>query len=148
MSLFNKEDWDEIFSFEVKKIPKIDKSIINLMKKYSVTDLSKFRKIIFEPFLPTSTPYSNKEHFELNYIHLAYSIMHTFWEDNDNFSLDSSKLEGWYQLNIWGPLIDSVFRCSNINLIRGEGMNRASSDRKNQTNYGRRSERKEMEYLG
>ncbi|CAH1758155.1 14880_t:CDS:10, partial [Entrophospora sp. SA101] len=94
-SLFSKEDWDEIFSFKVKRIPKIDKSIINLMK---------------------NTSYSNKEHFDLNYIHLAYSIMHTLWEsDND----DSSKLEGWYQLNIWG-----------------EGMSMASSDRKNQENYG------------
>ncbi|CAG8532821.1 23530_t:CDS:2 [Dentiscutata erythropus] len=134
MSLFSKEDWNEILSFEVKKMPNIDSSIINLMKKYSVTDLSKFRKVIFEPFLPTSTSYSNKAHFDLNYINLAYRIMHTFWEADDNFALDSSKLEGWYQLNIWGLLIDTAFRNSSFNLIRVDGMSRASSDRKNQTN--------------
>ncbi|CAG8700325.1 8542_t:CDS:2, partial [Acaulospora morrowiae] len=119
----------------VKKKQNIDKSTINLMKKYSVKDLSEFRKIIFEPFLPTGTSYSNKEHFDLNYVRLAYSIMHTFWEADDDFSQDPSKLEGWYQLNIWGPLIDSAFRNSNINLIRVDGMSRASSDRKNQSNH-------------
>ncbi|CAG8670614.1 3470_t:CDS:2, partial [Racocetra fulgida] len=141
-SLFSEEDWNEIFAFELKKMPKIDKSIINLMKKYSVTDLTEFRKIIFDPFLPTGTSYSNKEHFDLNYIHVAYKIMHTFWEDDDNFALDPSKLEGWYQLNIWGPLIDSAFRNSSINLIRVDGMSRASSDRKNQDNH--RTNRKKI----
>ncbi|CAG8783918.1 6670_t:CDS:2, partial [Gigaspora rosea] len=69
MTLFSQEDWNEIFSFEVKKFPNIDSSIINLMKDYSVTDLSK--------------------------------IMHMFWEADDNFALDSSKSEEWYQLNLW-----------------------------------------------
>ncbi|CAG8537402.1 339_t:CDS:2, partial [Paraglomus occultum] len=41
------------------------------------------------------------------------------------------KLEGWYQHNIWSPLIDPAFRNWEIDLIRGEGMSRASSDRKN-----------------
>ncbi|CAG8755230.1 20051_t:CDS:2 [Gigaspora margarita] len=35
MTLFSQEDWNEIFSFEVKKLPNIDSSIINLMKNYS-----------------------------------------------------------------------------------------------------------------
>ncbi|KAF0390474.1 c2h2-type zinc finger transcription factor [Gigaspora margarita] len=136
MSLFSQEDWNEIFSFEVKKLPNIDSSVIKLMKDYSGTNLSKFREIIFQPFLPTGTSYSNKEHFDLNYINHAYRTMHMFWEADDNFALDSSKLEGWYQLNIWGPLIDSAFRNSSFNLIRVDGMSNASSDRKNQANCG------------
>ncbi|CAG8492020.1 204_t:CDS:2 [Racocetra persica] len=74
-SLFSKKDWDEIFLFKIKKIPKIDKSIINLMKKRMVS------------------------------------------------------------AKYMGPLIDSAFRNSNINLIRVDGMSRASSDRKNQENH-------------
>ncbi|CAG8701954.1 970_t:CDS:2, partial [Rhizophagus irregularis] len=129
-SLFQKEEWEEIFSFNLQKVPKIDKSLTDLMKNYSITDLSSFQKIIFEPFLPADTLYSNKEHFDLNYIHLAYSIIHTLWE-NEDFTLDSSRLEGWYQHNIWCPIIDPAFRNSKINLVRGEGMSTASSDRKN-----------------
>ncbi|PKC14036.1 hypothetical protein RhiirA5_284821 [Rhizophagus irregularis] len=129
-SLFQEEEWEEIFSFNLQKVPKIDKSLTDLMKKYSITDLSLFQKIIFEPFLPANILYSNKEHFDLNYIHLAYSIIHTLWE-NEDFTLDSSRLEGWYQHNIWSPIIDPIFHNSKINLVRGEGMSTASSDRKN-----------------
>ncbi|CAB4409319.1 unnamed protein product [Rhizophagus irregularis] len=129
-SLFQEEEWEEIFSFNLQKVPKIDKSLTDLMKKYSITDLSLFQKIIFEPFLPVNILYSNKEHFDLNYIHLAYSIIHTLWE-NEDFTLDSSRLEGWYQHNIWSPIIDPIFHNSKINLVRGEGMSTASSDRKN-----------------
>ncbi|CAG8706785.1 21427_t:CDS:2 [Rhizophagus irregularis] len=119
-SLFQEEEWEEIFSFNLQKVPKIDKSLTDLMKKYSITDLSLFQKIIFEPFLPANILYSNKEHFDLNYIHLAYSIIHTLWE-NEDFTLDSSRLEGWYQHNIWSPIIDPIFHNSKINLVRGEG---------------------------
>ncbi|GES87242.1 C2H2-type zinc finger transcription factor [Rhizophagus clarus] len=128
--LFRKEEWEEMFSSNLQNIPKIDRSLTDLMKKYSVTDLSSFRNMIFESFLPDGTSYSNKEHFDLNYIRLVYSIMHTLWE-NENFTLDSSRLEGWYQHNIWSPIIDRAFHDSKINLIRGEGMSTASSDRKN-----------------
>ncbi|CAG8836243.1 10664_t:CDS:1, partial [Racocetra persica] len=44
---------------------------------------------------------------------------------------DSLKLEGWYEMNIWSHLIDPAFYNVNIDLIRGEGMSLASSDRKN-----------------
>ncbi|RHZ88090.1 hypothetical protein Glove_26g247 [Diversispora epigaea] len=44
---------------------------------------------------------------------------------------DSSKLEGWYAINIWGRLIDPAFENLDINLVRGEGMSLTSSDRKN-----------------
>ncbi|KAF0471689.1 c2h2-type zinc finger transcription factor [Gigaspora margarita] len=102
------------------------------MKKYSVTNLPSFRKTIFEPFLPPSISYSNKEHFYLNYINHAYHAMHTLWEENENFTMNpSSRLEGWYQHNVWSPIIDPAFRNFEIDLIRGEGSSMASSDRKN-----------------
>ena len=48
-----------------------------------------------------------------------YRAIHTLWEDDDNFTLDPSRLEGWYQHNIWSLIIDPAFRNSRINLIRG-----------------------------
>ncbi|CAG8684449.1 13108_t:CDS:10, partial [Funneliformis caledonium] len=120
-SLFQNKEWKEIFSSNCKKMTKIDKSVIELLKKYSVTDLPSFRKIIFESFLPTDALYFNRKHFDLNYVNLVYH---------------SSKLEGWFQHNIWSSIIDPAFYInSRINLIRGEGMSLASSDRKNDTSY-------------
>jgi len=95
-SIFKKEEWKEIFT-NFKKMPKVDKSIIELLKKYSVTDLSSLRNVILEPFLPPDTLYSNEKHSDLNYVNLAYSIMHILWEQENDFTLDSSKLEGSLQ---------------------------------------------------
>ncbi len=127
-SLFQNEEWEEIFSTNYKEIPKIDKSIVDLMIKYSTTDLSLFRNIIFEPFLDTS--YS-KQYFDLNYVNFAYRAMHILWEKEHDFTLDQSRLEGWYEHNIWSHLIDPVFHDLEIELVRGEGMSLSSSDRKN-----------------
>src|ERR1044071_358045 len=69
-SLFRNEEWEEIFSSNCKKMPKIDKSIIELLKKYSVTDIPSFRKTIFESFLPTDALYFSREHLDLNYVNL------------------------------------------------------------------------------
>ncbi|GBC03552.1 hypothetical protein RclHR1_00520004 [Rhizophagus clarus] len=99
-SLFRNEEWEEIFSSNCKKVPKIDKSVIELLKKYSVTDLPSFRQIIFESFLPSDALYFGREHLDLNYVNLVYRAIHTLWEDDDDFTLDSSKLEGWFQHNI------------------------------------------------
>lgn len=76
-SLFQKEEWIEIFSLNLKVVPKIDRSVTELMKRYSETNLSSFRKIIFEPFLPPGVSYSNEDHFNLNYINHAYRAIHT-----------------------------------------------------------------------
>ncbi|PKY61050.1 hypothetical protein RhiirA4_431557 [Rhizophagus irregularis] len=55
-------------------------------------------------------------------------------KDDDDFTLDSSKLEGWFQHNIWSFIIDLAFRInSRINLICGKGMSLTFSDRKNNT---------------
>ncbi|CAG8544875.1 12210_t:CDS:2 [Funneliformis caledonium] len=42
-SIFRKEEWEEIFSSNLKIVPKIERSITDLMKKYSVTDYSSFQ---------------------------------------------------------------------------------------------------------
>ncbi|CAI2191366.1 19440_t:CDS:2, partial [Funneliformis geosporum] len=53
------------------------------------------------------------------------------WQKNEN-PFTESKLEGWYEMNVWGRLIDPAFDNQNIDLLRGDGMSFASSDRKNQ----------------
>src|SRR5581483_5440946 len=58
--------------------------------------------------------------------------MNTLWEKSENFTLNQSpRLEGWYQHNVWSPIIYPAFRNLDIDLIRGEGSSMASSDRKN-----------------
>ena len=49
----------------------------------------------------------------------------------DSFTSGQSKLEGWYQHNVWSKIIDPAFYDVKFELLRGEGMSFASSDRKN-----------------
>ncbi|CAG8751720.1 15872_t:CDS:2, partial [Gigaspora margarita] len=46
--------------------------------------------VVEKPFLPTNTSYFN---FDLNYVNLVYCVIHTLWEDDDDFTLDPSRLE-------------------------------------------------------
>ncbi|CAG8552169.1 12236_t:CDS:2, partial [Acaulospora morrowiae] len=89
-SIFRKEDWEEILSSNFKTVPKIKRSITDLMKKHLVTDLSSFQHIIFKSFPPTGTPYSNEQHFDLNYINLAYQ---------DDWKEIGRKADGKFRLN-------------------------------------------------
>ncbi|CAG8527891.1 13884_t:CDS:2, partial [Acaulospora morrowiae] len=65
----------------------------------------------------------------LDYINLAYRSMYSLWREEDDFT-SASKLEEWFEMNIWANLIDPAFREMEIDLVR-EGMCLSSSDREN-----------------
>ncbi|CAG8713816.1 10989_t:CDS:2, partial [Funneliformis caledonium] len=107
-TIFSKEEWKEIFSTDVQKKPEIEAPLLELIKKYTLDNVNDLRK----------SPYS-------------HSGMLFLWEMEDSFTSDQSKLEGWYQLNVWSKMIDPAFYDVKFELVRGEGMSFASSDRKN-----------------
>lgn len=128
-SLFSREEWEEIKNFEVIDRPKLDPCHKELLKKYTVDDMKKLRSLLFESFTPDGKEYDRNVHFDLDYINSVYRGILYIWEmDEDPF--DVSKLEGWFQMNVWSRLIDPAF-CNLIDVIRGEGMSIASSERKN-----------------
>ncbi|CAG8660654.1 17833_t:CDS:2 [Cetraspora pellucida] len=117
--LFNKNEWNEIFFSNPKQVPKIDKKIVNLLKKYNVDNLPILQKVIFEHLFSDNASYST----DLDYINLVY-------REKDDFT-SASKLEGWFEMNIWAHLVDSAFHEMETDLVRGKGMCLSSSDRKN-----------------
>ena len=129
-SLFSPEEWKEIRTFKAKEKPKLDPCHKNLLKKYTTNDIRKLRSLLFESFTPDGKEYNRNDHFCLDSINNAYRGILRLWE-MDNNPFDSSKLEGWFAMNIWSRLIDPALDDLNVNLIRGEGMSFASSERKN-----------------
>ncbi|CAG8821354.1 22810_t:CDS:2, partial [Gigaspora margarita] len=103
-SLFSAKEWKEIKNLEVIDRPKLDLCHKELLRKYTVNDIKKLRSLLFKLFIPNKI---------------------------DENPFDSLKLEGWFEINIWSRLIDPAFDNLNIDLIRGEGMSFASSERKN-----------------
>ncbi|CAG8699453.1 5013_t:CDS:2, partial [Acaulospora colombiana] len=131
-SLFSDEEWNEITTSVAKDKPKLKDSLVNLLKKYIVDDVERLRDVLFEPFIPDGRKYDRKYHFDLDFINGAYRGILRLWEMEENPIIDSL-LEGWYEVNMWGRVIDPAFDNLNIDLVRGEGMSHASSDRKNLT---------------
>ncbi|CAG8676634.1 14779_t:CDS:2, partial [Cetraspora pellucida] len=129
-SLFSSEEWKEIKNLEVIDKPKLDPCYKELLRKYTVNDIKKLRSLLFESFIPDSKEYNRSIHLCLDYINNAFRGILRLWEMDENL-FDSLKLEGWFEINVWSRLIDPVFDNLNIDLIRGEGMSFASSERKN-----------------
>ncbi|CAG8438638.1 7854_t:CDS:2, partial [Scutellospora calospora] len=109
-SLFSNKKWKEITTSVAKDKPKLENSLVNLLKKYTVDDVEKLRDVLFESFIPNGCKYDRKHHFDLDFIN-----------------------EGWYKINMWSRVIDPAFDNHNIDLVHGEGMSHASSNRKNLT---------------
>ncbi|KAF0521378.1 c2h2-type zinc finger transcription factor [Gigaspora margarita] len=107
-SLFSDVEWEEITTLEVNENPKLERSLRELMIKYTVNSAKELRKIIYDSFLPDGNEYDKSLHHDLDFINHAYRSMLFLWDREEN-PFDSSKLEG----------------------SRGEGMSYASSDRKN-----------------
>ncbi|RIA93485.1 hypothetical protein C1645_735509 [Glomus cerebriforme] len=99
----------------------------DLMKKYTVNNIKQLQKLILELFVDE---YDNELHFDQNYINYAYRSMHFLWQKAQNFFVDS-KLEWWYQMNIWSYLINPAFDNQNFELVCSKSMSFASSNRKN-----------------
>lgn len=131
-SLFSEEEWKEIFCTDVKKKPKIESSLIELMKKYTLNSINDLREAIYQPFISEGIKFDRSLHYNLDFINYAYRGMLFLWEMENSFTSDTSKLEGWYQHNIWSRLIDPAFHDIDVELLRGESMSFASSDRKNE----------------
>ncbi|CAG8605145.1 21814_t:CDS:2 [Cetraspora pellucida] len=131
-SLFSNEEWKEITTSVVKDKPKLGNPLINLLKKYTVDNVERLRDVLFEPFIPDGCKYDRKQHFDLDFVNSAYRGLLRLWEMEEN-PITDSLLEGWYEMNMWSRIIDPAFDNLNIDLVRGEGMSHASSDRKNLT---------------
>ncbi|CAG8640635.1 226_t:CDS:2, partial [Diversispora eburnea] len=60
----------------------------------------------------------------------VHSLVRQYERTPNAFSLDH--YEAWYNVNVWGPIIDRTFdNIPNVDIARGESSSLASSDRKN-----------------
>lgn len=92
-SLFSDVEWEEITTLEVNENPKLERSLRELMIKYTVNSAKELRKIIYDSFLPDGNEYDKSLHHDLDFINHAYRSMLFLWDREEN-PFDSSKLEG------------------------------------------------------
>src|ERR1044072_8099717 len=97
MSLFSEEDWDEIFSYEVKKTPKIDKPIINTPERHMEDD-EEIEASVYDTF-PT---HINKRPEPNPFIVNPQGTKHNRdvkEEDDDEYNADQTIVGGKHRLD-------------------------------------------------
>ncbi|RIA85015.1 hypothetical protein C1645_831433 [Glomus cerebriforme] len=94
---------------------------------FSTEEWNEITNLESKDFPKLEHEYDNELHFDQNYINYAYRSMLFLWQKAQNPFIDS-KLEGWYQMNVRGRLIDPAFDNQNFDLAR-DGVFRLSVDR-------------------
>ncbi|CAJ0899151.1 14344_t:CDS:2, partial [Entrophospora sp. SA101] len=115
-NLFTPDEWKEIKNFESVERPKLDPRHKKLLIKYTVNDIKKLQSLLFEPLISDGEEYNRSIHFCLDSINNGYRGILRLWEMDE----DSLKLEGWFEMNVWSRIIDSIFDDLNIDLIHGK----------------------------
>ncbi|RHZ75672.1 hypothetical protein Glove_212g30 [Diversispora epigaea] len=134
-SLFTDDEWSEIITSEVKAKPKFERNVKELMKKYTLEDVKKLQKVIFESYLSEEEEYDQDIQFQLDYINYAYRGMLFIWQ-NEKVFVDPNNLENCNEVDVWNRLIDPAFQNMGIKLVRGD-MSFASCERKNKARKGK-----------
>jgi hypothetical protein len=87
------------------------------------------RRAVLEPIC---SEYNIKEHYNLNYIQTVVNKFITLFELTNNPLLDQRNSEGFFQVHVFGLLIDQLFfDVPGLQVVRGEMASRAVSFRKN-----------------
>ncbi|CAG8789569.1 21849_t:CDS:1 [Dentiscutata erythropus] len=127
-SLFTDDEWFEIITSEVKAKPKLEHNVKELMKKYTLEDVKKLQKVVFESYLSEEEEYDQDIQFKLDYINYAYRGMLFVWQ-NEKVFVD-------HEVDVWNRLIDPAFQNMDIKLVHGD-MSFASCKRKNEARKGK-----------
>ncbi|RUO95347.1 hypothetical protein BC936DRAFT_144323 [Jimgerdemannia flammicorona] len=99
---------------------------LNILMTSNIKDT---RRAVLEPIC---SEYNIKEHYDLNYIQTVLNKFITLFELTNNPLLDQRNSEGFFQVHVFGLLIDQLFfDVPALQVVRGEMASRAVSFRKN-----------------
>ncbi|RUP45379.1 hypothetical protein BC936DRAFT_148253 [Jimgerdemannia flammicorona] len=143
--LFTKEEWEEVRTHNMPKIPKVPKELAKHMVSYATKDdVRALRKKVLQSWLDPDVEYDPAKHDVFQYIHVVYERLCTWYEQKPS-SLEEHHLENWYNVNLWSLIFDRCFEqlgvvvCISVReligyvfLLRGESCSIASSERKNE----------------
>nr|CAG8506175.1 14904_t:CDS:2 [Entrophospora candida] len=123
--IFFPQELQEIEETNVKEDPDLSSKLYeNLARFCNKSNIEEIRKIMKEI-----------DHEEYNFEadtlkYSVHSLVRQYERTPNAFSLDHH--EAWYNINVWGPIIDRTFdNMLNVDIARGESSSLASSDRKN-----------------
>ncbi|CAG8579004.1 568_t:CDS:10 [Paraglomus brasilianum] len=130
-SLFKDEEWKEILETNVKDDPTLDDDLERCINAFAKTNLADIREAMSQFTTCRGAKYSVQQDFAVDAIVYAVHSLVLLYERQPN-ALGVEHHEQWYNVNLWGPVIDKAFGDINgIDIVRGESCSFASSERKN-----------------
>ncbi|RUS31851.1 hypothetical protein BC938DRAFT_476926 [Jimgerdemannia flammicorona] len=130
--LFTREEWEEIRTHNMPKIPQIPKELAMHMVSYATVDVQVLREMVLRSWLDPDVEYDPAKHGVFQYIHVVYERLCTLYEQGTS-PLEEHHLENWYNVNVWSVILDRCFeQLGAVVCIRGESCSIASSERKNE----------------
>ncbi|CAG8833630.1 18303_t:CDS:2, partial [Gigaspora margarita] len=130
MGLFTDEEREEIKSTNIKYDPELDEDV--------VACLNAFNKVMAQFLICQGAKYTVQKDFSTDIIiYIIHSLVLLYKRQPNALSIDH--LENWYNINLWGPIVDKTFG----DITGMDVVSIASSNRKN-----RKRKRKDRKALG
>lgn len=108
IGLFEPPDWESILE-KVPAWPVIDTSVAELMKEFMDVRTSEGlrEKLAATSYLPPGEKYNREKHYDRYWIHMIITMLLPLFENPDNPLLIKND-ECWYDIRIWGLIIDTL----------------------------------------
>ncbi|RUS35524.1 hypothetical protein BC938DRAFT_480697 [Jimgerdemannia flammicorona] len=144
--LFSATDWAEI-NRELKHLPRVAEKFATYLSKFeTVTTTKQLRETLAATSVQGDEEYNREIHCDEEWAEYVLRKSLTDYEDPSN-PLEKYHHKGWYDVNIWGALIDHGFQNNTgLEVVRKESTTTATTTRKNRKRTSTKGNRAKMGY--
>ncbi|CAG8837549.1 10497_t:CDS:2, partial [Gigaspora margarita] len=125
-------------STNIKYDPELDEDVVACLNAFNKTNVRDIREVMAQFSIRRGAEYTVQKDFSTDIIIYAIHSLVLLYERQPN-ALSIDHLENWYNVNLWGPIVDKTFG----DITGVDVVSIASSDRKN-----RKRKRKDRKALG
>ncbi|CAJ0907275.1 15661_t:CDS:2, partial [Entrophospora sp. SA101] len=126
--IFNESEMKEIRDSKVQNLPVLPDDLLDYIVSFEKNNIQELRQTLDKPY-SNSTHYNRELHHDFDWFKL---VMHSLIREYESGSLKEEHLENWYNIHLWGPIIDQCFsNISDMEMVRSESASVTSGLRKN-----------------
>ncbi|KAG9297727.1 hypothetical protein G9A89_011242 [Geosiphon pyriformis] len=127
--IFTMAELNEIRAHKERNLPEMPQNLLNYLMTYAKSTVRELRCALRQPIGLVDDNFLREIYHDFDWLQLA---MHSLVREYEIGSLKEDHHEQWYNLHLWGPIVDQCFAdVMNMEAVRGESCSVASGLRKN-----------------